>query len=194
MSTDNPEPLTAEENRDRGEPIDAAAFERWRGERGMSEPRDWRGFLIAHARDLHGCEHDFGGDVRAARPSDDLTRLRDAGALLDMARRHSVVDNDGDGNVRVEFGTWTAMLDFIDAAGRAAHRDPNMDYERRDEMLDVVAKTYAHPSDDLTGLDVERVHLITCGSAVEHQPGSDQPYLWLCTKFIRDYARLERGE
>jgi hypothetical protein len=25
---------------------------------------DWRGFLIAHARDLHGCEHDFGGDVR----------------------------------------------------------------------------------------------------------------------------------
>jgi hypothetical protein len=42
----------------------------------------------------------------------------------------------------------------------------------------------------LEGLDVERVHRITCKELVEHEAGSDKPYLWPCWRFIDEYAAL----
>src|SRR5574339_141842 len=40
------------------------------------------------------------------------------------------------------------------------------------------------------GLDVERVHRITCKRVVEHKAGSENPYHWPCTVFAREYAAL----
>jgi hypothetical protein len=46
------------------------------------------------------------------------------------------------------------------------------------------------PASDPVGLDVERVHRITCDRLIEHEPGRDTPYLWPCTQFARQYSAL----
>ena len=55
-----------------------------------------------------------------------------------------------------------------------------------DRFLDRLAQAEA----ERKGLDVERVHRITCKALIEHEAGTTTPYVWPCAAFAREYAAL----
>lgn len=82
----------------------------------------------------------------------------------------------------------------IEQALRAALRVPVEAPLSAEHSADLRGDTQIVPasgaSSETAGLDVERVHRITCKRLIEHEPGSDKPYRWPCYEFAAEYARL----